>query len=154
MISVKTSLLMFALPLFRADLVHTFKSPSFNGINASAHFLTIDEQERTRRQKVADEIEDRLKEIEREANNTNLSKFLRNLESRIYSQLSRDLADSLFNSEEGGRGGTFELEGNLITFENTGTEIVLIIIDQDGVRTELRIPIGSFGICSLEECDS
>ena len=103
---------------------------------------------------MADEIEDRLKEIEREANNTNLSKFLRNLESRSYSQLSRDLADSLFNSEEGGRGGTFELEGNLITFENTGTEIVLIIIDQDGVRTELRIPIGSFGICSLEECDS
>ena len=32
------------------ELVHKFGSPSFSGINQSAHYLTIDEQERTRKE--------------------------------------------------------------------------------------------------------
>ena len=84
--------------------------------------------------------------------NTTLSKFVRNLESRIFAQLSQDLANSLFNSESGGSGGVFDLQGNQIAFVNTGTEIVLTVSDTDGGITEIRIPVGSFGICSVDEC--
>ena len=129
-----------------------FKSPSFNGIGQSAHFLTADEQERSRRAAILEDIESRANDLLRDAENTTLAKFTRNLESRIYSQLSRDLAESLFNSEEGGTGGVFDLEGNQISFVNTGTEIVLTVTDTDGGLTEIRIPVGSFGICSTDEC--
>ena len=95
-------------------------------------------------------MEARLNELERDAENTTLAKFIRNLESRIFSQLSRDLAESLFNSEGGGTGGVIDLEGNQIAFVNTGTEIILTITDVDGTITEIRIPIGTFGICSAE----
>jgi hypothetical protein len=46
----------------------------------------------------------------------------------------------------------FDLEGNQIAFVNTGTEIVLTVSDTDGGITEIRIPVGSFGICSVDEC--
>ena len=81
-----------------------------------------------------------------------MAKFVRNLESRIFAQLSQDLANSLFNSESGGSGGVFDLQGNQIAFVNTGTEIVLTVSDTDGGITEIRIPVGSFGICSVDEC--
>ena len=146
-------LLSFFSGLVKADtLTFKFKNPSFSGIGASAHYLTIDEQEKSRREKIAEDIESALNEAARDADNTTLAKFLRNLESRIYSQLSRDLSESLFNSEAGGTGGSIVLEGNVITFVNTGTEIILTIIDEDGVTTEVIIPVGSFGICSSDEC--
>jgi len=145
--------LLIASSALAGDLVFQFKSPSFSGAGQSAHYLTIDEQERSRKIAIQDEVEARLNEIEREAENTTLAKFIRNLESRIFSQLSRDLAESLFNSETGGTGGVFDLDGNSIAFINTGTEIILTVTDVDGGITEIRIPIGSFGICSTDECE-
>jgi len=146
--------LFFLLPAVCAasDLVQTFKNPSFSGVGASAHYLTIDEQERTRKKAIADDIEAKLNEIERDADNTTLAKFLRNIESRIFSQLSRDLVEALFNSETGGTGGSFDLDGNIIQFINTGDEIILTITDIDGGITEIRIPVGTFGICSTDDC--
>ena len=132
------------------EIVHQFKSPSFSGIGSSSHYLTIDEQKKTRRDEIAQEVEDALKEAEREAENTTLAKFLRNLESRIYSQLSRDIAESLFNSESGGTGGTIDLEGNTISFVNDGINITLTVIDSDGNITEIIIPVGIFGVCTGE----
>ena len=76
------------------------------------------------------------------------AKFLRNLESRIYSQLSRDIAESLFDSEKGGTGGSIELEGSTITFVNDGINITLTVTDADGNVTTIIIPVGIFGICS------
>ena len=86
------------------EIVQGFKSPAFSGIGTSSHYLTIDEQEKTRRDEITEDIENALKEAEREADNTTLAKFLRNLESRVYSQLSRDIAESLFDSDKGGTG--------------------------------------------------
>ena len=136
--------------VFADQLTHEFKSPSFSGVGTSSHYLTIDEQEKTRRDEIAEEIEQALKEAEREAENTTLAKFLRNLESRIYSQLSRDIAESLFDSEKGGTGGTIELEGNTISFVNDGINITLTVIDSDGNITEIIIPVGIFGVCTGE----
>ena len=143
---------LFAGPVLATDLVFQFKNPSFNGIGQSAHYLTIDEQERTRKAAILEEIESKASQLLRDEENTTLAKFVRNLESRIFSQLSRDLAESLFNSETGGSGGVFDLEGNQIAFVNTGTVIVLTVMDTDGGITEIRIPVGSFGICSTDDC--
>ena len=143
---------LFTVPVLATDFVFKFNSPSFNGVGQSAHYLTIDEQERTRKASILEEIKSKANDLLREQENTTLAKFTRNLESRIFSQLSRDLAESLFNSETGGTGGVFDLEGNSIAFVNTGTEIILTVTDIDGSITEIRIPIGSFGICSTDEC--
>ena len=89
--------LFFSVSVCSSELVYRFNSPAFNGINQSAHYLTVDEQERTRGDKLAEDIQERLDEAEREADNTVLSKFIRNLESRIYSTLAKDLSESLFN---------------------------------------------------------
>ena len=133
------------------EIVQEFKSPSFSGIGTSSHYLTIDEQEKSRRDEIAEDIENALKEAEREADNTTLAKFLRNLESRVYSQLSRDIAESLFDSEKGGTGGSIVLEGSTIKFANDGINITLTVIDENGTITEIIIPVGIFGICS-DEC--
>ena len=133
------------------EIVQEFKSPSFSGIGTSSHYLTIDEQEKSRRDEIAEDIENALKEAEREADNTTLAKFLRNLESRVYSQLSRDIAESLFDSEKGGTGGEIALEGSTIKFVNDGINITLTVIDENGTITEIIIPVGIFGICS-DDC--
>ena len=162
MTSVKISLLLLALPVMASELVHRFNSPSFNGINQSAHYLTIDEQERTQADDLASEIQEKLDEAEREADNTVLSKFIRNLESRIYSTLAKDLSESLFNydgipTSENPITGEINLEGNILRWVNDGTTITLTIEEWfDGVMistTEIVIPVGNFGGC-WAECDA
>ena len=138
-----------ALNVNASPIVHEFKNPSFSGIGASAHYLTIDEQETKRRDELAEKIQSELEEIEREIENSTLNKFLNNLESRIFSNLSRDISDMLF-SAEGGTGGTIDLEGNSISFSNDGFNITLTVIDTDGNITEIIIPIGVFGVCSSD----
>ena len=134
-----------------SPIVHEFKNPSFNGIGASAHYLTIDEQETKRRDELAERIQSELEEIQREIDNSTLNKFLNNLQSRIFSNLSRDISDMLF-AEDGGVGGTIELEGNQISFSNDGEYITLTVIDENGTITEIVIPIGIFGVCTSDDC--
>ena len=138
-----------ALNVNASPIVHEFKNPSFSGIGASAHYLTIDEQETKRRDELAEKIQSELDEIQREIDNSTLNKFLSNLQSRIFSNLSRDISDMLF-SAEGGTGGTIELEGNSISFSNDGYNITLTVIDENGTITEIVIPIGVFGVCTSD----
>ena len=140
-----------ALNVNASPIVHEFKNPSFSGIGFSAHALTVDEQETKRRDELAEKIQSELEEIEREIENSTLNKFLNNLQSRIFSNLSRDISDMLF-SEDGGTGGTIELEGNSISFSNDGEYITLTVIDENGNITEVKIPIGIFGVCSSDDC--
>ena len=140
---------MMSSTLESSPIVHEFKNPSFNGIGASAHYLTIDEQETKRRDELAEKIQSELDEIQREIDNSTLNKFLSNLQSRIFSNLSRDISDMLF-SEDGGTGGTIELEGNSISFSNDGEYITLTVIDENGTITEIVIPIGVFGVCTSD----
>ena len=132
-----------------SPIVHEFKNPSFSGVGASAHYLTIDEQETKRRDELAEKIQSELEEIEREIENSTLNRFLSNLQSRIFSNLSRDISDMLF-SADGGTGGTIELEGNSISFSNDGEYITLTVIDENGTITEIVIPIGVFGVCTSD----
>ena len=140
-----------ALNVNASPIVHEFKNPSFSGIGFSAHALTVDEQETKRRDELAEKIQSELEEIEREIENSTLNKFLNNLQSRIFSNLSRDISDMLF-SADGGTGGTIELEGNSISFSNDGEYITLTVIDQNGNITTVKIPIGIFGVCTSDDC--
>jgi|TARA_R110002126_G_scaffold62943_1_gene161653 hypothetical protein len=140
-----------AINVNASPITHEFKNPSFSGIGASAHYLTIDEQETKRRDELAEKIQAELDEIQREIDNSTLNKFLNNLQSRIFSNLSRDISDMLF-SEDGGTGGTIELEGNSISFSNDGEYITLTVIDENGTITEIVIPIGVFGVCTSDDC--
>ena len=143
------------------ELVHKFSNPSFSGINQSAHYLTIDEQERTRKEKIRQDVQDALEEAQREAENTVMAKFLRNLQSRIYSTLAKDISESLFNygnvpTIDSPIAGEINLEGNILRWVNNGVTITLTIEEWfDGVlisTTEIVIPIGSFGGCWVD-CD-
>ena len=132
-----------------SPIIHEFKNPSFSGIGAFAHYLTVDEQETKRRDELAEEVQSALEEIQRDIDNSTLNKFLSNLQSRIFSNLSRDISDMLF-SEDGGTGGTIDLDGNQITFSNDGEYITLTVIDENGSITEIKIPIGIFGVCTAD----
>ena len=125
------------------EIVHKFKSPSFSGINTSSHYLTIENQQYTRKMTIKEELKALQEQIERDKENTTLARFLKNLESRIYAQLSRQLVDNLFG-ETPQTEGTIELEGNTIEYTSDGQFITLKITDADGHITEITLPIGSF----------
>ena len=124
------------------SLVFGFQNPALSGVGYSAHVLTIENQERTRKQAREDALEADQLAAEREAENTVEARFLRNLESRVYSQLSRQLVDNLFG-ENPSTSGSFQLLDSTISFEDTGGEVRLVIEGPDGT-TELTIPTEAF----------
>lgn len=137
-------LLVVAVQQIQADeMTHKFKNPSFSGVGTSSHYLTIENQEFSRKEAIREEIKAYQEELEREAENTTLARFIRNLESRIYAQLSRQLVDSLFG-ETASEFGILELEGNTIEYRVEDDKVTLIITDEEGNTTEITVPLGSF----------
>lgn len=122
---------------------YTFKSPSFNGNGYSAHILTIENQEHNRKEAIEKEIQAALDKAKNDANNTNISKFLNNLESRIYAQISQNVATAMF-ADGGSNSGTLNFEGNIINWTKSSTEITLNVTDYVGSSTSISIPLGSF----------
>ena len=97
-------------PNINADEIkHKFKNPSFSGIGTGAHYLTIENQEHSRKKAIEDALEAARKAAEREADNTTLAKFIRNLESRIYAQMAKQLVESMFSNDNPDRFGSFVL---------------------------------------------
>ena len=132
----------------QADEVFKFKNPSFSGIGTGAHYLTIENQAHSRKKAIKDAMEAARKAAEREADNSTMAKFIRNLESRIYAQLSKQLVESMFSNDNSVRFGSFVLEGNTVTYEvitnEDGTEYIqMTIVAEDGTTTVIEIPIGS-----------
>ena len=136
-------ILFFSNALKADELLYKFKSPSFSGINTSSHYLTIENQESTRVRDIKEEIEAYKDELAREADNTTLARFIRNLESRIYAQLSRQMVEQLFG-ETPQTAGSLELEGNTIEYKVENELITLTITDETGGTTSITVPIGSF----------
>ena len=129
--------------VFADEMVFKFKSPSFSGIGTSAHYLTIENQEFSRKLTIKEEIEALQEQIERDKENTTLARFIRNLESRKYAQLSRQLVENLFG-ETPSTEGTITLEGNQIAYVSDGDFITLTITDETGGVTTISLPIGNF----------
>ena len=135
---------LFLISVVSADeMTHEFKNPSFSGVGTSSHYLTIENQEFNRKEAIQEEIRAYQEDLEREAENTTLARFIRNLESRIYAQLSRQLVDSLFG-ETASDFGVLELEGNTIEYRVEDDKVTLVITDEEGNTTEITVPLGSF----------
>lgn len=137
-----TVLASVAASAAQAQLVHQFNSPAFSGQGYSSHVLTIEQLEATRRQKQADERKAAQDKAEREAKNSNIAKFLVNVESRIYAQLSKQLADAMFSG--GQDSGTMDFQGTTISWIKTGTDVTLTILEANGNRTDITVPLASF----------
>ena len=136
-------LVLFSNFVFTDEMVFKFKSPSFSGINTSQHYLTIENQEHTRKKTLLEEVKAIAEQIERDEANTTLARFIRNLESRVYAQLSRQLVENLFG-EKASKEGSIELEGNTIEYESDDKTITLTITDEEGHVTVITFPINSF----------
>lgn len=128
---------------YGTELVHQFKNPSFSGQGAGAQWLTIENQEFTRKKAINDKLEAELKAAALEEKNSILNRFLNNLQSRIYSQLAQQLTNNLFGVQ-GAANGTFTLDGNTIKYEKTDEFIKLTITDELGNVTEIVIPTSGF----------
>jgi len=125
-----------------SELNFQYKSPSFSGIGYSAHVLTIENLEATRRQKIADDRKAQAAADAAAAKNTNLAKFLNNLESRVYATLSQKIAEQLF-SDNGNTSGSFDIATNNVAWSSDGSNITLRITDAAGSVTEVIVPYGS-----------
>ena len=129
---------------------YSFKSPSFNGSGYSSHVLTIENQENTRRAQVAKDIQSALDKAKAEANNTNIAKFMNNLESRIYAQISQNLATAMFANNNCtatsgvGCSGSINFEGNTIYWVKDSSNINMTVTDTVGNQTTITVPLGQF----------
>ena len=141
---VTTTLVLLAPIAFAAPLAdYSFKSPSFNGIGYSSHVLTIENQEHSRREQVRKEIQSAIDKAAAEAKSTNLNKFLNNLESRIYAQISQNLATAMF-ADNNSNSGTLNFEGNTIAWTKDASSVYLTVTDLVGNTTQITVPLGQF----------
>lgn len=122
---------------------YTFKSPAFNGAGYSSHVLTIENQEFTRQKAARDAIQSALDKAKADAQNTNINKFMNNLESRIYAQISQNLATAMF-ANGGSNSGTLNFEGNTIFWTKDSTSVTLQVTDTTGNQTTVVVPLGQF----------
>jgi len=136
-------LAVFSAIAWATELVHSFQSPAFiPGNGYSTHVLTIEQLEANRRKAVKDAEKSAADQVARDAKNTNLAKFLVNVESRIYAQLSKQLADAMFS--DGANSGEMAFQGTNISWIKTGTDVTLTITEAAGGVTTVTVPIGSF----------
>ena len=136
-------LILLTTVIMADEMVHKVKSPSFSGEGTSSHYLTIENQETNRAQAIRDEIEALKDELEREKTNTVEARFMRNLTSRIYANIARQVEASLFG-EDTNKSGSMELDGNTIEYEINDEEVKVTITDEDGTVTEVIVPVGGF----------
>ena len=132
-------------PVSASEMVFKFNNPSFSGEGWSSHVLTIENQEYTRKMKIMEDQKAAAAKAAADAKNTNLAKFLNNLESRIYATISQKVAEQLF-SDQGLTTGTFDVAGSNIFWESTADGIHLIITDSGGLTTDITVPLGSLAI--------
>ena len=103
-----------------------FKNPSFSGVNTSSHYLTIENQEHMRKMTIKEEIKALQDEIERDK------------------QISRQIVENMFGETQSTE-GSFELEGNIISYKIEDGMIILTIFNSnDGTTTVIELPFGDF----------
>ena len=144
-----TIVLAFAFaisPIQASELTQEFSNPSFSGIGQSNHYLATEQLQFQRKEEIRKDAERKLRDAERDEKNEVINKFIANVESRIYANLSKQLVDNMFSSD-GASTGTAEIEGATIFWErdtDLGT-ISIRITEADGTVTTLTVPVGDFG---------
>lgn len=127
-----------------SEMTWGFKSPAFHfGNGYSTHVLSAEQLKFNRQEDLRQEAKAEEERIERELENSVLNKFVRNLESRIYATLSKQMVDAMFAdcSDSCATSGSADIEGNSIYWvkdEVTGT--ITLVVDGDDGYTEITIP--------------
>ena len=149
-------LMFFAMTKSLAsDLVHEFHSPSFSGVGWSTHMISLEKLQHNRKEDIREQVEAQERQDERELKNTTINKFIKNVESRIYANLSKQLVDNMFATCTDDDNhtchqpltGTADIEGSILVWTkdpDLGT-ITLVITDNDGSTTSMTVPVGDFG---------
>ena len=135
-------LLLLSSSAIADELKFRFKSPSFNGIGYSAHKINLENISAARKKTIKDELKSLSIQANLAAQRTPLNVFMTNLQSRIYSELSKQVTEQLF-ADTGTDSGSFDLDGNVISWYKLSDKISLTVIDTDGDLTTILIPIGS-----------
>ncbi len=150
-------LLSLSLVSHASSLTYEFSNPSFSGEGYSSHVLSISQIEYNRKKSVKDDILAAQKAADRAAANTTLAKFVTNVESRIFANLSKQMVDNMFGTNctedtdttavECPLSGTATLpDGSTVYWakDETAETITLTVTDADGSITELVVPVGDF----------
>ena len=127
-----------------SELRHSWRSPVFSGAGYSQHVLTIENLTFQRKQEIIAKKASAQRELERELENTNINKFLRNFESRVYAELSKQLSEQLFG-EAASDSGTIDIMGNTIDYSSDGTTLTMTVSELNGTTTKLEVPLSGFG---------
>ena len=144
---MKKILLLVILPitLFGSELKFQFKSPVFNGVGYSGHVLNQENISFTRKSNIAEEAKALALQLELAESRTPENVFMTNLQSRIYSELTKSITEQLFS--ENGATGSFTLEDSTISWTQDSDNITLDVYDSlTGSTTTIVIPVGSLYI--------
>ena len=147
---LKRVLLVTALTLLisqkanAGDLAQQFKDPAFSGYGWSSHVITLDNEERAHKQAIVDAQNAKIAQAKADAANTPLARFMALFSSQVYSQLATQLSNNLF-AETGNSGvGNFVLDGNTVSYIKTAQNITLTVVDSNGGKTVVTVPIAQF----------
>lgn len=143
---IKILLGIISLSSVASELTFQFGNPSFSGVGQSQHFISIEQLQYTRNQDIKDKQESDAKQAARDEENELINKFVNNVQSRIYAQISKQMVDNMF-TDDGDTSGTAELDGATIqwTKDLTTETITIQITEDDGTYTELTVPLTGFG---------
>ena len=150
-------LIGFSTSAISSGLTFDFSNPAFSGVGYSSHVLSIEQLQYNRRESVKDDLISAAAKAARDANNTTLSKFVTNVESRIFANLSKQMVDNMFGTNctedtdttaiECPLSGTATLpDGSTVAWvkDETAETITLTVTAADGSLTQLVVPVGDF----------
>jgi hypothetical protein len=132
----------------------SFKSPAFNGAGYGTYVLTIENEQYTRSQAILSALESAKAQAAADAKNQPINQFLTNLESRIYAQISQNVATQMFaggacSSASNVCGGSINFQGNTLSWIKdpvNPTNILLTVRDNAGNATVINVPLNSFNM--------
>ena len=150
-----------------SELTFGFKNPAFSGTGLSSHVLSIEQLQFQREEGVKDDATAAEKAAARAAGNTTLAKFVTNVESRIFANLSKQMVDNMFGTnctpsdpdvaddiecpDEGlatlPDGSTVHWIKDEDATDESGAPaptITLTVTDATGTITTLIVPVGDF----------
>mgnify|MGYP001185180661 CR=1 FL=1 len=136
-----------------SELNFQFGNPAFSKQGYSSHVLSIEQLNYSRKRDVDKDQKSADASAQREIDNTTINKFIKNVESRIYANLSKQLVDNMFgtnciNTSEitCETSGTALVEGATIYWvrDDTTETISLTVTDETGNVTTITVPIGDF----------
>ena len=131
----------------------SFKSPAFNGNGYGTYVLTVENEQYTRSQAILSALESAKQAAAADAKNQPINQFLTNLESRIYAQVSQNVATQMFAggacTGNAACGGTINFQGNTLSWlkdPTNPTNILLTVSDAVGNSTVINVPLNSFNM--------